>query len=232
MWWIDAIFIAIIVIFAIVGLAKGFFDSILSLVSTGVAVGLAIWLARPASTLILKIMPLNKWYGDMLSGQSDPMIIFGHELSLDKVAGFLTLVTAGVIVFLLVKLVIYLLAKLFDSATKNSTALSGLNRVLGLLFGTVKGAILAVTCLGVISLISQVTVLEKVGTAVSESSVAGWVYKYVDEFVDNNLTKANLEDLLEKVVGSDTPANSSSSSTVSSPVLEYNVDGTNYTITM
>ncbi len=212
MWWIDVIVIAIIVVCAVVGLSKGLFESILSLLSTAIAVGLAVWLARPACTIINKILPFDKWFAKMLQGQNDPLIIFGHSLSLDKVAAFLSLVAAGIIVFLLVKLVIWLLARLFDSATKNSTALSGLNRVFGLVFGALKGSIIVFAGLAVISLISQVPVMDKVGAAIEKTTVTNWMYKYVDEFCDKNLTKANLEELLDKIVGEDKPADSASAS--------------------
>ncbi len=216
MWWIDVLVIAIIVVCAIVGLSKGLFESILSLLSTAIAVGLAVWLARPACTIINKILPFDKWFAKMLQGQNDPLIIFGHSLSLDKVAAFLSLVVAGVIVFLLVKLVIWLLARLFDSATKNSTALSGLNRVFGLVFGLLKGGIIVFAGLVVVSLISQVPVMDKVGAAIEKTSVTNWMYKYVDEFCDDKLTKANLEELLDKIVGEDKPANTPASSGSSS----------------
>ena len=233
MWWIDVIFIAVIVIFAIIGLAKGLFESILQLLSTGVSVGLAVWLARPASTLINKILPFVKWYTSALKSQPDPIVIFGHELSHEKVAAFLSIVTAGVIIFILSKLIIWLLAKLFDSATKNSTALSGLNRVFGLFFGAARGILMAVAILATISLISEVPFMEKVSAKVQDSTVTGWVYKYVDDFVDKNLTKANLDEILDKVVDSATKKDEGAKS--SNAAVIYNgttADGLNYQITL
>ena len=231
-WWIDAILIALIVIYGLVGLSKGFFESILRLISTAAAVGLAVWLARPLSTLVNKVLPLVSWYTKALSSQPDPINLFGQELSHSQVAAFLSIVTTGIVIFLLVKIIIWILAKLFDSATKNNTALSGLNRVLGMFFGIAKGAVVVASALGAISLLSSIPAMQKVESAISSTKVTNWLYKYVDTFVENNINKLNLQEILDKVVnnsGSSEGASSTSSAVITTGTTE---SGETYTVTV
>jgi len=224
-WWIDAIFIAIIVVYALVGLSKGFFESILRLVSTGASVGLAVWLARPASALVNKILPLVTWYEKALANQPDPISIFGHELTHTQAAGFLSIVTTGLVIFILVKIIIWILAKLFDSATKNNSALSGLNRLLGLIFGVVKGAVITGSLLATLSLLSSIPAMEKVTNAITSTKVTGWVYKYVDDFVDKTLQNVDLNEIINKILPNGdstdgTPSSGSVDAVITSGVTE------------
>ncbi|MBP5651097.1 MAG: CvpA family protein, partial [Clostridia bacterium] len=170
-WWIDAILIAVIVIYALIGLSKGFFESVLRLISTAVAVGLAVWLARPASTLVNSVLDLVKWYEKALSSQPDPLNIFGQQLTHAQAAGFLSIVTTGIVIFVLVKIIIWILAKIFDSSTKNNTALSGLNRLLGLAFGLAKACVIIAAALGTISMLSSLPAMQKAEEAIQGTKV-------------------------------------------------------------
>ena len=71
MSWIDIIFIAILVIFAIIGVVKGLLESILSLVSTGVAFGLAIWIGKPAAKFLRSIVNVDGWFEKLLAKTFD-----------------------------------------------------------------------------------------------------------------------------------------------------------------
>ena len=237
-WWIDAILIAIIVIYALIGLSKGFFESVLRLVSTAIAVGLAVWLARPASTLVNGVLPLIKWYKQALSSQPDPLNIFGQQLTHAQAAGFLSVVTTGIVIFILVKVIIWILAKIFDSSTKNNTALSGLNRLLGLAFGLAKACVIIAAALGTISMLSSLPAMQKAEEAVQGTKVTGWVYKYVDTFVSDNLKKIDLKEILNKVLESaketDTTTPEEGASESSSAVVSYGTteSGDTYYVTL
>ena len=56
--WVDIVFFAVLAIFMVIGLWKGLFDSLLSLISTGVALTVAILCAKPATTFIAKLIEL------------------------------------------------------------------------------------------------------------------------------------------------------------------------------
>ena len=111
--------------------------------------------------------------------------------------------------FIIIKLAIFILAKFFDSVTKASPTISGVNRVLGMVFGFVKGAVFALSLLALCSLVSQVpgfgtTVHEKV----SDTTITSGIYKYVDEFVEKNLTKDKVQEIIDKIVSEVKPSNS------------------------
>ena len=221
-WWIDVIFAVIIIVYALIGLSKGFFESVLRLVSTGASVGLAVWLAKPLSAIVNKILPLIKWYEKALENQPETIKVFGYEFTHSQAAAFLSIVTTGIVIFFLVKIIIWILAKLFDNATKNNTALSGINRVLGLLFGLAKGGVIIAALLGTVSLLSSIPALEKTGDAVASTKVTGWVYKYVDDFIEKNLQKFDLGEIVNKIINGSTDggASETSSAVITTGVTE------------
>lgn len=188
MAWIDIVFIAIIVIFAIVGLVKGLFDSILSLVASVASIFLAFWAGKPVAEFFNKMVGLNSFFEKALTsiGVSESGVA-SH--SLQELASVCSLVLSMLIVFILIKVAVWLLAKLFDSVTANSTALSGMNRLLGLVFGAVKGFAIVLIVLGLTAIVSiYVTpVGTKVNNFLENSSITMKTYNYIEEWVDNDL---------------------------------------------
>ena len=112
------------------------------------------------------------------------------QLSNVEVAKFCVWVLTIVLIFLIIKLVIFILAKIFEGVTKKSPTIGGLNRVLGMIFGMVKGAVTVVFLLVVCSLLGNVPgVGTTVSDKISESTITNWAYKYVDDFTEKNLRK-------------------------------------------
>lgn len=204
--WVDIVFFAVLAIFLIVGLWKGFIDSILSLVSTGVALVVAILVAKPASAFINKIINLPAWFEKMLAGvmKEESVSLFGSSaltFTKQQFAAFLAIVASVIIVFILIKLAIWLLAKLFDSVVKNSTIGSGLNRVLGGLFGLVRGGVVVIVVLALLSVLSGTGILgNNVQTTMDKAKVTGYVYKYVSETTEKYLEKADIKEYVESLV--------------------------------
>lgn len=200
--WIDIVLAAIIIISVVIGLWKGFFDSLLGLVSTGLAVVIGFTCARPANDLIANFVDLTSWIDGLLSKvieNSETIVsLFGNEaLALKRVelANFLAIVLSGVITFLVVKIGIWLLAKLFDSVVESSSIGSGLNKVLGGLFGLARGGVMVVAILLICSLLcgSGVSVISSpIQTAIDESKVTHYVYRYVSDFAENQIVKLDL----------------------------------------
>ncbi len=199
---IDGVLIAIIVISAIVGIVKGLIDSVLGLISTGAALAAGVFGAKYVSNFVNKIFNLEEFILGKLDGGAEGTVkFFGGDFSNSEVAKFCVWIVTVVAIFLIVKLAIFILAKIFESVTQNSPTLTGINRVLGMVFGAAKGAIMAIALVAVASLLSEVpgigkTVTEKIG----ETKVASFAYKYVDEFVDNNLTAENIQDIVDRIV--------------------------------
>ncbi len=202
--WVDIVFWVLIALFALIGLWKGLFDSLLSLLGSGIAVGLAIWLAKPAAAFINKIIDLPKMFGKLIEDmfKNKPELeIFGQAFSKENLAAFLSYVCAGIIVFILFKLAIWLLAKLFDGVTKKSTIASGLNKIFGLFFGLIKGAFIAVVLLVICSILSNTQILgNEIDNTINKSTTTKWVFKYVDEATEKYFSKIDMDKFLQDIV--------------------------------
>lgn len=194
-FWIDIIIVAIVVIFAIIGLWKGFLDSLLKFIGSLGALCLAIFGARPVLDFLDGIFhfrePLGNVCVNLLGGSFDQSLLdivlnaSTHQTVIDTLnADGLTLVErlmvsivnganldagltvgqvlanslgtilgciiVGILIFVIVKFIVFLLAKLFD--TKEKPALSGINRVLGMALGAIKGVVFVVVAYLVLSL--------------------------------------------------------------------------------
>ena len=200
MSWIDIIFIAILVIFAIIGIVKGLLESILSLVSTGVAFGLALWIGKPAAKFLRSIVDVDGWFEKLLAKASDqdPIADFlGITITQKQLAHFLTVVLCVIVVFILIKLIVLLLAKLFDNALQNSKGFSGLNRVLGMMFGVCRGLFIVCCGLAVCSIVTWIPGIGNTVTAkISDTKLTSFVYKYVDNFVEDKISGEKLKDVI------------------------------------
>ena len=120
--WIDIVFIAIIIIFAIIGLVKGLFDSILSLCASVASIFLSFWASKPVAEFLNKLVDVNGFFRKFLENtlKVPETGVGGHTL--DQLASVCTIVLSMIIVFVLIKAAVWLLAKLFDSVSANSTA--------------------------------------------------------------------------------------------------------------
>jgi len=203
MGWIDIVVIAIIAICAIVGLARGFFDSILALFGTVLSLGIAIWLSQPAVELVNRLVNLNAFFAGLLEqwgvAYGGQVSILTQIFSLEQAAHFVSIVAMVVLLFILIKLVIALLGKLFDSMTKNSSALSGLNRLFGLLFGALKGLAFVVVVLIVTSLISIVAFEQQINAELQKNQFTNFIFNHVDRWVESSL-RDRLGDIIGDVV--------------------------------
>lgn len=205
MHWIDIVFIAIIVIFAIIGLAKGFFDSLLSLFASVASIFLAFWASKPVAAFLNKLVDVNGFFEKLLlkAGVSSSGIA-GHSLS--QLASICTIIASMIIVYLLIKVAVWLLARLFDSATANSTALSGMNRLFGLLFGALQGFAMVLILLGLTSIASYIPSVEtKVNDFLADSKITRGTYSYVNEWVNNELYQ-KLNEFVDSLADPNTPA--------------------------
>lgn len=199
--WVDIIFFAIIIIFALIGLWKGLFESLISLISTAVCVAVSIYLAKPCASFINNTIGLDtpKMFDGLIGKFSEEQTfkLFGMQFARSEIAGFLSMIFAGLVVFVLLKLAIYLLAKIFDSITNGNTVLNGLNRILGMLFGIIKGGIIVIVTLAICTVFARFT---KVETYIKQSTVTNWVYNYVDDFTEKQLKDIDIQEIIQDVI--------------------------------
>lgn len=201
---IDGLLILIVVICAIVGIVKGLFDSVLSLVGTGLALVISVFTAKYVSNLVNKIFNFEDFVLTKLDASNDGSVkFFGGKFSLSnvEVAKFCVWICSVVIMFLIIKLAIYILSKIFEKVTNSSPTISGINRVLGMVFGLVQGAVVVVALLALSSMLVQVpTIGTPMYNAIQSTAITKGIYNYVDEFVEKNLTKEKVQSLIEKII--------------------------------
>lgn len=198
---IDGVLIAIIIIAAIVGIVKGLIDSVLGLFGTGIALVAGVLGAKYLSNFVNKIFSLDSFIlGKLEGGAEGSFTFFGGEFSNVEIAKFCVWIVTVIIIFLIIKLAIFILAKIFESVTQNSPKLSGINRVLGMLFGIAKGGVISIAIIAVASLISDIPGIGSIITdKIAETKVTAFAYKYVDEFVEDNLTAEKIQEIVDKI---------------------------------
>ncbi len=200
---IDGILILLVVVSIIVGISKGLLDSILSLVGTGLALAISVFLSKYLANFINKIFNFEDFVLKHLDGaETGSMKIFGViELSNVEVAKFAVWIASVVIVFILIKLAIYILSKMFESVVNSSPTVSGINRVLGMVFGFIKGGVMVIVSLALCTLICQLPLIgSPVYDAIQDTKLTRGVYNVVEDFVENNLTQENIEEIIDKIV--------------------------------
>lgn len=181
--WLDIIVIGVLIIFAIIGLMRGFLRGVLSLFSTLVTLILAIWLAKPVSGIVDSLFGLTNAFAGSLeptflnfftnTGYTLPWIaqllnvIMGAEymagepavevLSADfahSVGQIITIIICVAVLYILIRIVLWLLGKLFRKITQNRT-IGGLDRIFGVFIGVAKGFLYIFVVLGITFLLGS-----------------------------------------------------------------------------
>lgn len=232
---IDIIILCVLVIFGIIGMIKGFLNTIISLFGNLASLAVAVLCAKPVSGFLNKIFNIVGGIGGSIANSLAPTItpfasgateLTGEGLKTylandglsfqerlfslfiedaktfttdaevvqyigERIAGVIALLIAVVVMFIIIRIAILLLAKLFDAITKNR-AIGGLDRAMGMLFGLIKGALLVSVVLGVFYLIANSTV----DGWIQNSTITKWVYQYISSFVDWAVTNFNLPEVI------------------------------------
>ncbi len=249
---IDVAIIAILVVFAIIGLKKGLFKSVLSIFSWFVCLLIAIFTAKYVagwinglynfSGLIGKgisksLIKNNDFFAQSINvyqtGGKDSLIaaipsdvnslitqlikvVFSNTkvdmTSSDTIGSVVGLglgqismiVISGILVFIVLKIAVALLAKLFDHITKTKI-IGGLNRFLGLTLGLLRGALIVIVINLVLVGFSLVPVVNKISTPLIQNNtyVEKVIYNTTDKLfgkyvIEGNTVKNWVENLWEK----------------------------------
>lgn len=241
---IDIIVICVLAFFGIVGMVKGFLNTIISLFGNLASLAVAILCVKPVSLFLNKIFGIVPNIGASiaksltsitpfqtgntsgntlteLSGEGLKKYLENDGLSFqervfnlfiedskqftmtdnnyaaadasvtkyigERIASVISILIAVVAMFIILRIAVLLLAKLFDALTKNR-AIGGFDRATGLLFGLFKGVLLVCIVLGIFYLIANTTV----NGWVENSVVTNWIYNYVAKFINFIATKYNL----------------------------------------
>ncbi|MEG1581635.1 MAG: CvpA family protein [Clostridia bacterium] len=108
---------------------------------------------------------------------------------------FLTLVISFILVFIVIMTVKVLLSALCKKVQKSS--LSVFDRILGFVFGIVRGGAFVVIVLGILSFFTEVSFLSVVFKTIDTSMIGGWASGYVFEFMHKYI---NVKTILQAIV--------------------------------
>lgn len=219
--WIDIVVLALIVIFAIVGLCKGFLSSILSLCSIFVSLLIAIATSNWFAGLIRRIVDIDGWFDHILADRfnvGESMVVFGTSYPREKIAAFLTVVACTIVMFIFIRCLIALIKKLFESLTEKSKTLGFVNRLFGLIFGAIKGGVVVIVVLILCSVITSLNipgVSSAINNTINDTKVTSWVYGYVDKAVDDKLSGKSFEEIIKGLFDEDKAKDQENATTIS-----------------
>ena len=115
-----------------------------------------------------------------------------------------TIILSGILVFVVLKIAVFLLTKFFDSLTKTKI-LGGLDRVLGLILGLIKGTLIVAVVNVIAVALSLIPAVNKTITPVIQdnTNVERFVYNTTDELfgkyvIEGDALQNWIEDLWDK----------------------------------
>lgn len=99
----------------------------------------------------------------------------------NNMGNFAATIFTVIILFILIRIAVFILSKIFDAITKKR-ALSGLDRLLGLLLGLIKGAVVITSVLTIMYTIAPI--FPSIDTWITNSSFTNWLYGYVNQLIN------------------------------------------------
>ncbi len=109
------------------------------------------------------------------------------------VAPIVLIILSGIVAFILIKLAVFLISKLFD-ALKRNRAINGLDRVLGFMLGALKGALLICIAMGITIFIPN----DKIISQIDKTKLTKVVYTPVTDFIKEHVAD-KLKDWADKI---------------------------------
>ncbi len=246
---IDIVLVAIVLIFAIIGLKKGFFKTILSLFSWVVCLLVAIFLAKYVANWINGIYDFTSLIGtkieEALSGMGEVfnksinsynadgataesvktailadiqavqgmngvllrfIIMVFNNTSFDPtstatvgnilgmtIGHMCVILISGILIFIVLKIVIALLTRLFDKISKVKI-IGGLNKAFGFILGALKGACIVVIINIILVALSLIPPVNSAITPVIQdnTTVEKFVYNKTDEIIGKYVIEGNM----------------------------------------
>jgi|LGVF01.2.fsa_nt_gb uncharacterized membrane protein required for colicin V production len=137
--------------------------------------------------------------------QDDSIIANGTVLSEwfgILLGGIAALIISALIIYIAIRIAVGILTKIFDAITKNS-AIGGLDRLLGLVFGAAKGALLIGVIFAVYSVVVIIPGVELATSNILDSSIIGKpVYEIVSQFVVDRVGQIDFNAIIQSAFNS------------------------------
>lgn len=247
---IDVAIIAVLIIFGLIGLKKGFLKSVLSLFSWSLCIAIACLIAKYVAGWINGIYDFSALIGNKISksltnmneffaqsinvyeaGGKEALISASNSLNINSllkqvikvvfsntkvdmsstetigsvVGGSLgdicMVIVAGILVFIVLKIAVALLSKLFKKI-EQTKVLGGLNKILGLLLGLVKAALIVFVVNTIFVGLSLIPAVNKMITPVVQDNthIEKVIYNTTDKVFEKYVIKGDtLKNLVEKL---------------------------------
>jgi len=113
-------------------------------------------------------------------------------------ATFITLIISFVIVFILIYLVLWILS-LISKKAKENNGIRTTDRILGFIFGIVKGFLVIVVIFSILSLFNENGLLHDLFISIKSSTIGNWIYTNVDTFIHKYI---NFKDIAKSLIDS------------------------------
>lgn len=189
---IDIIFLIFIGLFALVGLWKGLVDSVVSLFSSLFSVALAIFLGTYVADFVRKLVDIDGYLDSLLTDvfkiTQENIEFLGMTVARVKIANYLATILIIVLTYIVLMFAISIIKKILGSLTESSSLLKSLNRLLGMVFGALKGLFIVCCLFAVLTMVSFVEPLRvKFEPTIQESKYVSVIYEKTNQFIEDKL---------------------------------------------
>ena len=135
--------------------------------------------------------PFKNLFSSMIdiksSSIADKSSLTLNDILSKSLGSFFSLIICFVIIFIIIYLILFLLSKLSQKA-KEIEGIRVTDRILGVIFGIIKGTLLIVGLFTILSFFKEDGVLEPLFNYIKQSEVSGWIYSNVNILVDKYIT--------------------------------------------
>lgn len=176
---IDLIFIAIIAIFAILGMYKGFFSTLLSLLGFLGTLVVAFLFKDQMAFLLNSLFGLTDWLAITLG---------------NSIAYIITIIVGIILTYIIIRVLVFVLNHTVGQLFKGKV-LGKANVAFGFILGIIKGVVYTMFFFVIVSVL---TLIPSVKTFVNEKLQGTYLTSFVYEFVENQIASNFTNDVEEE----------------------------------
>lgn len=179
---------------SIAGMNEGFNTNLIGMSKSEISKHVSTTLENsdfPLNNLFDKLININP---DKVSHKSE--LTLNHILS-DSLSKFFTLIISFAIIFALIYLILFIIT-IVTKKIKEIESIRITDRILGVLFGAIKGAITIIFIIGFIALFKEDGIFDSVVLYIKDSTIGGFAYSHINTFVDKYITLENVVKTIKK----------------------------------
>lgn len=170
-FWIDIAIVGIIILFGVIGLFKGFFSTLLSLLGIVGTFIVAYLFCDDLLYLAEKLFKLETWIKGILG---------------DSIGHVVAIVLSLIITYLIIKLLVFILNHTIGKLFTKTPVLKSFNSILGFFLGLARGAIFVAIIAIIVKIICLIPdVSTSIADILSKTYIADDIFKWINDFVGN-----------------------------------------------